>query len=371
MKVLHLISSLGYGGAERLVATLIPCLKEQGVEGVVVSMGSEMPLRGELDAANIPVYCLSHEGTIYSIMGLARSLGKLRDILKKENPDIVHSHLYLPDILSRVGTPLCFRLVSTLHNMDTWWNETGRVRSVGKTWLDRLSGHLRQVRYISVSEGIREKAGVALAIKDNENRVIHNGINLSKFEVKKPSNSENKILIQVGRFYPQKGHFTSLKALAIISEHFPHVRLVLIGDGPLRDALIIEAKRLGVFEMITFMGLRDDIPEQLRQADIYWMPSEWEGLPIACVEAMACGLPVVVSSVGGLPELVIDRQTGYLVEKGAHESLAQRTIELLANDSLATEFGMNGRKRVENMFSINATAHEYVRAYEDILRGVW
>ena len=101
------------------------------------------------------------------------------------------------------------------------------------------------------------------------------------------------------------------------------------------------------------------------------MPSEREGLPIACLEAMASGLPVIGTAVGGLLEVVVDGETGFLTEKGSAKALAERTIQLLRDSDLAAKFAANGRKRVEKLFSVEATADLYVDAYKDVLNGQW
>lgn len=372
MKVLHFISSLGYGGAERLLADLLPILKKMGVQVSVVSMTDQVPLAVGMKKSGISVYSIDHHGTIYRIDQLWKARRKIRMILHKENPDIVHSHLYIPDILSRLTAPLKCKLITTLHQTDPWWNEKKRLRSVVKTWLDIITGKLRKIRYITISKDVGSFACQNLNIPKERVRIISNGINLLKFQFIVRDRKSNQFkIIQVGRFYEVKGHKTSIKAFKILKHYYPDAKLIFVGVGPLLRIIEHEVKDLQLEEAVEFKGVRDDVQELLQQADVFWMPSEWEGLPIACLEAMACGLPVIASSVGGLQELVLDGKTGYLIERGSFEQLTEKTIEILSNSSLAMQMGLAGRQRVEQFYSIEETAKNYVKAYKDLLEGIW
>ena len=372
MKTLHFISSLKHGGAEKLVVDLLPLFQAQGVEVCLISMTDELNMAPLLEKQGISVCTLKHQGNIYKIHRSWQSIKKLKALLKKENPDILHSHLYLPDLLACFATPSRCRLVTTLHSTDPWWNEKRRLRSFLKTGLNRFLGQARKVRFIAVSDEVNRAARKALQIPEKRIRTICNGINLQNFQLKNKFAAGNSLMIiQVGRFYAEKGHLISLKALQIIKRFHPEARLVLVGDGPLRSFIKDEVKRLGLTESVDFLGVRDDVPLLLRQADVYWMPSEFEGLGIAALEAMACGLPVVATAVGGLREVVSDGETGHLIPKGSFEQLAEKTLQILADSSLAEQMGLAGRQRVEQFFSIEKTANGYIDAYNDLIRGKW
>jgi glycosyltransferase involved in cell wall biosynthesis len=371
VKIVHVIASLGHGGAEVLLTALLPHLKERGVEVVAVSANGEMPLRGRLEAAGVEVYSLRHEGAVYSLRGMLRSYRMLTDVLNHERPDLVHSHLYLPDVLSRFAAPRSCALVTTLHSKDKWWTERTRVRSIGKTWLDGVTGRLRDVHYVSVSEDVRKEACLALGVPPKTNRVIYNGIDTGAFPLVQRFRGKQITIMQIGRFLPEKGHATALSALALLRRSFPDVRLVLVGDGPLRAALESQVRELRLADAVLFAGIREDISSQLGAADIFWMPSEWEGLGMACLEAMASGLPVIATAVGGLQEAVSDGETGFLVPRGDFRELAARTALLVHDGELSRRLGMNGRRKVEKLFSIETTAARYLESYQDILSGRW
>lgn len=371
MKVFHLIASLGRGGAEMLLVGLLSHLQRHGVSVALISISDEVPLRGRLDSEGIPVHTLGHAGSMYALQKMVRLHHALRRMLFSQQPDIVHSHLYLPDILSRFAAPRSCKLITTLHGEDRWWKERTRMRSIGKTWLDEFTGRCRGVHYISVSEDVREQAGRALKIPPWKHRVIYNGVDVARFSFVTRMKSERPTVIQIGRFYPEKGHAVSLRALALLVKSHPGVRLVLIGDGPIRAELERQVGQLGLVERVVFAGVQDDIRPHLEEADVLWMPSEREGLGIACLEAMASGLPVVATSVGGLREAVSDGETGFLVPQGNAEAVASCTASLLDDVALSRSFGTNGRRRVEKLFSLDATAARYHESYEDLVAARW
>ena len=371
MKVFHLIASLGHGGAEVVLVALLTHLKRRGVSVAAVSVSDEAPLRARLEAEGVPVYTLGHNGPIYALPDLALVYARLRRMLISEKPDVVHSHLYLPDILSRVAAPHFCKLITTLHGEDKWWNERTRVRSVGKTWLDGITGWSRRVHYVSVSEDVRGKASQALKIPMRRHRVIYNGVDVARFPFFPRVKHERPTVVQIGRFYPEKGHLVAVKALALLRKSCPDVRLVLIGDGPMRSAIASHVGQQGLADAVVFAGVREDISAQLGAADVLWMPSEREGLGMACLEAMASGLPVVTTAVGGLQEAVSDGETGFLVPPGDAEALAARTALLLNDSALSHRFGRNGRRRVEKLFAIDSAVAQYHESYEDMLAGRW
>lgn len=371
VKVLQLISSLGYGGAERLLVDLAPQLRLRGVDICIISVNASAPLAKELEDHGISPRSLSHTGTVYSLQGWARSWWRLRRLLGVINPNIVHSHLYFPDLLSRITAPGSCRLVTTLHSRDPWWYQPGRIRSVGKTWLDCVSGRIRDVRYISVSGDVGNAAERFLGVRREHNRVIENGINIERIVPKSRYARTPRHIVQVGRFYREKNHLMALRAFERIMERNGQARLTFIGDGPLRENIEQEAARRGLGHAVCFLGARDDVPEQLRKADVFWLTSFYEGFPIACIEAMACGLPVVTTSVGGLAELVHGQESGFLVDSDDHEQLAKTTLSLFSDPETAERVGRSARRRVLDLYSIERMADRYVETYRQILSGEW
>lgn len=371
MKVLHVISSLGRGGAERLVADLVPELAARHIETEVISLTDTLTFAGALRERGIKVRTLGFKGTLYSISELIRAGNELRRILRAESFDIVNSHLHTADLICRIFTPRGIKLISTAHSTDRWWYEVSRLRSILLTRLDSELGRVRGGRRIAVSDRVASEAERVLRVPSRSIRVIHNGIPVERFSLSRLDRPGPRRIVQVGRFVPEKGHATALEALALVLRDHPAVELAFVGEGKEEPRLRQLAAALGIGDSVLFMGARDDVPMQLSEADMFWMPSAWEGLPMACLEAMAAGLPVIASRVGGIPEIVEDGVSGYLVEPGSALQLANATNVLLQNARLAQQFGKDGRERVLNEFSITVTADNYAKAYSDFMSGVW
>ena len=370
--ILHVITSLGGGGAEKLVSDLLPNLKEKGCRVRLVSLCDNLAFAPKLKANDIEVDCLYFNGSIYEVGKIIKACRRLREIVKAEKPDIVHSHIYMADLFACAAAPGGTKLISTLHGADMWWNEKTRVRSVLKTGLESFSGRLRGRRYIAVSEALKYMALKSLRMPAEQIRTIPNGIDVDGFKFTPTKKSlDRPVIIQVGRFYEEKGHVFSLKAFSILKERFAGARLVFAGDGPLRGEIEQMADDMGLGGSVQFLGARGDIPQLLSTADISWMPSLYEGLGIAALEAMACGVPVVAHAVGGLAELITDGENGVLVQSGDAGALAESTLKLLDNPELREKISANARRTVESNYSIAKTADGYINAYEDLLGGRW
>lgn len=350
---------------------LIPELRARGGDATVISLSGGAGLGSRLHESGTPLISLGFEGNVYELNEIRRVTCQMRTLLKKGKPEILHSHLYMADLVARLSTSKNIGLISTLHGVDGWWFEKNRLRSIVKTKLDMVLGLMRESQYIAVSEDVKTNACEHLNLKESKVKVIHNGIKVDRFTPKERLRNKAPIIIQVGRIDERKGHLTSLKAMIQILQHIREARLLFVGDGPWRKSIESEIENLRLSKSVQLMGIRDDVPDLLASADIFWMPSESEGLPISCIEAMASGLPIVATNVGGIPEIVVEGETGYLIEKGSHEQLSARTLDLLDNWPLAQEFGQRGRKRVEMHFTIQKTASAYMKAYEDIVEKRW
>jgi len=364
MKVIHIIPELNYGGAEKFVTELLPFLKFKGIDVSIISLKDEIPLATSLK--NIPVYTCGHQGGMRRLDQLWKTVKEIRKILKNEKPDIIHSHLYAGDIFAKLTSSLECKLIATIHGADPRWNNKNEMNLSIKVWL--LLEKLRKPYYIAVSNYVKSKLHKVLSIPESKIFQVYNGIDLTKFKFK---DIEEKTfvptIIQVGRLAEEKGHIISIKAFKIVKQHFPKARLLFVGDGYYRTTIANEVKKFKLDDSIYFLGERDDVYNILEDAHVLWMPSFREGLPLSVLEAMACGLPVIASNTGGLPEVVSDEKTGYLINVGAFEQLADKTIKILLDKNLAKSMGIEGRKKVEELFSIEKTADNYLDIYKKIL----
>jgi glycosyltransferase involved in cell wall biosynthesis len=179
--------------------------------------------------------------------------------------------------------------------------------------------------------------------------------------------SEDELVVGVvGNLYPVKGHSYLLDAVPQILKAYPKTTFLLIGRGELEVPLKTKVKTLGIEEKVRFLGLRHDVPKLLAVMDVFAMPSLSEGLSIALLEAMTAGKPVVVTRVGGNPELVVEGQTGYLVPAGDAQSLAEAILALLGDSNRAKMFGMRAKHIVEERFTLAHMAEQYLKLYQAI-----
>lgn len=370
MKVLQLITSLGFGGAERLLTELAPRMAALGANVRVLCISSEMPLAEPLQRRSISVRSLNCDATIYQAGSVLRATREVAREIASFRPDVVHSHLYLADLLARLAAPRSARLITTLHNIDQWWAQRGRVRSTMKTWADAWSAAVRGTRAIAVSDPVATAAREALGLPGPRCRVIQNGIDIEHFAYRERALEPEPVIIQVGRFYPQKGHDVSLRAFAGLLQTRPRCRFRLVGEGPLEGELRAQAQQLGIGDRVEFLGPRTDVAELLARAHIYWMPSRWEGLPLACLEAMATGLPVIATHVGAIPR-VVTSDVGHLIAPDQPEQLTQATDAILSDYDTALAMGRRASRRVGENHSVENTARGYLSAYSDLLSGAW
>lgn len=181
--------------------------------------------------------------------------------------------------------------------------------------------------------------------------------------------TESKIILTVGRFSPEKGMDVLLEAFALLVSQVENVCLVLVGDGQERPAMEQQIDRLGLNDMVHFAGYTDTPGDYVAEADVLVLPSRSEGIPNAVLEAMAMGKPVVATAVGGVPEIIIDGISGRLVAPEQPDLLAQALTEVLNDPDLYQRFVIEGKRRVQEAFSIQARVAKLQTLYSDVLSG--
>jgi N-acetyl-alpha-D-glucosaminyl L-malate synthase BshA len=225
----------------------------------------------------------------------------------------------------------------------------------------------------AVSEFLKQKTLANYHI-DKEIEVIYNFIDTERFSPiecedcrqRLAPNGEN-ILMHTSNFRPVKRVPDTIQVLKIVKEQGIAAKLVLIGDGPDRYECERLARELGLQKDVIFLGKQDCLTELLSAADIFLMPSQSESFGLAALEAMACGIPIVSSSAGGLPELNIHNQTGFIAELGDTEKIAKYTAELLTNEKKYAVFSGNCRRRALEQFDTQLVIPKYLAYYERIL----
>lgn len=364
MNVLQLISSsLGYYGAERVVVTLSAALQDMGVNTVVGAFQNSAKTSHleVLDQAKL--YGLKTERILCHGRFDRNALRAIRGIVEQHNIDVIHCHGIKPNlygILASRGNKVA--LVSTCHS---WIFESKKdwVVSAVERCLLRSSD-----RVVAVSDHLippLRRFGVRAD-------VIANGIDLQPFYNQssdfreKMKWSGRPVIGAIGRLCPGKGLQYLLRAAPEVLRENPRALFVLVGDGPELQTLEAEAKSLGIQDSVCFLGVRQDIPELLSSMDVLAMPSLYEALPMALLEAMAAGKAVVASSVGTIPRVIQERVNGLLLSPGDVKGLATALCDLLKNPEFRMLLGQNARQTVESRFSSASMAKRYAEVYAGV-----
>jgi glycosyltransferase involved in cell wall biosynthesis len=203
--------------------------------------------------------------------------------------------------------------------------------------------------------------------------VIRNGLDLDRFAPFSQGGKvagqrqDDRLVITVGRLVPQKDLDLFLEAASLVANKKAGIRFLIVGNGPCRGPLERHASRIGLDGKVSFLGEREDVPELLQAADVFWLTSAWEGLPNVLLEAMACGKPIVARDDGACREAVDHGVNGYLVPTRDSEQFAKYTLALLADPARAREIGEAGRRLVEKRFSVSGMVLATEQLYSSLL----
>jgi len=285
-------------------------------------------------------------------------------ILRRLRPDILHFNTPKPitvgSIAGRwIGTPVIVSSRRVNFPLKT------RVSVFKYNWL------LDQV--FTVSESIRNTL-IQAGVKPQLVETIYEGVDLDWFdslqEVDLPNTDQAQIVGTVAHLSPEKGHEVLLDAVRILTDRGIRLQLLIVGDGQLRAQLEAKAAELGIESSVSFLGFRADSEALMKEFDVFCLPSLSEGLSSAILAAMANSLPVVSTSVGGIPELVVDGETGFLVPPGNPSALAEALEKVLTDARLRTSLGRMGRQRIETFFILDRKLTRTEEAYQRLLSEV-
>ncbi len=298
------------------------------------------------------------------VAGLPFALARLTALLSDWRPDVVHTHMPYATIAGHVAAAVArvpVRIVSR-HHSDAQLAPSLRM-------IERRITN-RATHVVAVSHSIAGEL-VAAGLDPARISVVHNGISIDSIdaapdvtEVPWPAAWKDTFIIgTVANLYRYKGHDRLIRAFATVAEIREDARLVIIGDGPEREALRRLVCALALEERVFFTGRRPDVPSLLRLIDLYVHPALTEPFGIAIIEAMAARLPVVCTAVGGVPEIILDRVTGRLVPADDVAALASAIVEVMEDSRAAAEMGLRGRERVERDFAIAGTTRAIEKVY--------
>ncbi len=303
-----------------------------------------------------------------------RGLTTLWDILRlirERQVGILHTHEFFMNILGLVASRLTgVPLVATVHGKNYYADRFRRRLAY------RLVGRLAD-QMIAVSEDVRRFLAGRLGIAPDRIRVVPNGVPLEEEPPQERVSAlrdslrlgrDSRVVGTVGSLYPVKGHRYLIDAAPRVVLRFPHAVFLIVGRGGLQEELEAQAHRVGVAPRLRFLGHRDDVRHLLAICDVFVLPSLSEGMPLALLEAMAAGVPVVATRVGGVSEVMEDGKTGLLVPPGDSHALAESIVTLLDNRTLAREIGESARNVVASRFSLTGALEAYQEIYTELIR---
>jgi len=360
-KLLVAITLAEVGGAQTCVAQLLPALVERF--DVVVAAHGDGPLRAaalEAGARWVSLRNVRRAVGPRDVLGLV----ELIRLIRRERPAIVHAHSSKAGILARVAAAAC-RIPCRVFTAHGWaFKADAGWKAKVFLWADRLVAPLTST-VVCVSETERRVGIVARTCRADRTVVIPNAVDARLHEPGRRAERLRPLLVSVGRLKSPKDFHTLLNALGRL--HGVEYDALIVGDGPDRPELATLLEQLGLGDRVRLCGERDDIPELLASADCFVLASRSEGLPMSILEAMAAGLPVVASDVGGVAELVDDGVTGLLVAPRDADRLAEALRRVLADVDLRRRLGAAGRRRVEERFGLERFRAAHVALYDELL----
>lgn len=367
------ITALVVGGAERTLVELVNGLEQEAYEVTVWTIFDYNPLAVDLPD-HVEVRTLGVTGIISTgyverpaqVTEYVRAPLRFLGAARREQPDIIQSFVFFDNIIARLATLVCSATVIT--GVRSVPNDQHRLRAL----LDQLTLPLSDVVVSNSTAGA--EFAVDRGAAEEDVIVIRNGRPIERFQQPSTSgirsalsvSSEAPIVGTVGRLIERKGCHDLAAAWPSIQDRFPRAHLLFVGDGPERAALEDQAERDGCRDSIHFLGTREDVPELLSCMDVFAFPSHYEGLPGALIEAMAAGLPIVTTPVGGNVDLVDNFRTGLFVSERAPRDLAWAVIRLLEYRQLADSLGDAAARRAEQEFTTTRMVEQFHQLYQRV-----
>lgn len=371
VNILHLRDTYEIGGPGKTILETYRAIDRERFRlhlGVFLVRGEsgDSPFTAEARRIDMPVHFVRGRHSYDP-----RMIGRVIDLVKELQIDIVHAHEVKSDVITYLAARLhAVPIVTTLHG---WIGNSLKQRLLLKLDKRIVRGF---DRVIAVSRRIEEEL-IASGVPGAKLRLLHNAIVLERYRrtgrggtlveligrpVSKP------VLASLGRLSPEKGHADLVKAIDIVRRRGQNVSLVLIGDGPERSKLVQEVTALGLQESVHLPGYIQEPQRLLEEIDLMVLPSHTEGLPNAALEALLMEVPVLATRVGGTPEVITDGDTGRLVPAHSPEALAEGILEFLAAPATWKQMASRGKVMVEMNFDFRARTRRLEAIYTEMMK---
>ncbi|NCS36437.1 MAG: glycosyltransferase family 4 protein [Microcystis aeruginosa G11-01] len=372
MQVLHLIDDASLGGGQMHVLLLSKYLHREKIE-VAIATEATGWLVEQAQILEIQTYPIAISNKIRW-----QSFGNIYKLLKSQKFDIIHTHGGTAGFWGRLvaaslqNKPKIIHTYHGLHYLNTTQTKSPQqtIKTAIFQKIDQLLLRITD-QIICVCHSDYQKAIAAKVASPQKTSIVYNGIEIDRYST--PLNKETArkvfnmpptdfIFGNVGRLHEQKGHKYLLQSFAKVANRS---KLLIIGDGDLKDELIKLADDLQINDRVSFLGARSDVYEFLSAIDVFVMPSLWEGQPIALLEALAIGKPCLASFIDGIPEIITDGINGYLVKPKNVEGLTKAMEVMINNPDILQEFSNCGTSRITDKF----LAEHMAKAIESIYLG--
>ena len=371
--IMHIIYRLAMGGLENGLVNLINHMPSGRYRHAIVCLTDFTEFRERLHSESVSVVALHKKPGVDW-----KAYGRLWKIIKELQPTIVHTRnlptIELNVVAALAGVPC---RIHGEHGRDIH-DQYGASKKflIFRKILRRAIHH-----YVAVSQDLEGWLQQTVEIPREKISQIYNGVDHTMFHVTGSGREEifpkdfadpsHVVIGTVGRLQAVKGHRTLIQGITHLVADQPSlatkVRLVIVGDGPLRKSLEALVCDAGLQDVVWMPGLREDIPQILQSFDVFVLPSEAEGISNTILEAMATGLPVLATRVGGNAELVVEGETGTLVPAKDPHALKNALVEFIEHPDMRTRYGSKGRSRVEQSFSLQAMVKNYLRVYDELM----
>lgn len=364
IRIAFLVHTYGFGGLENMVTNLVNHLDPEHFEPSIISFAPLKPLNNRVDLNHVRVLSLNKKGGNNPLL-----IYKISKLLKNIGAHIVQTHNWGTALEGILAAKLA-RVPAIIHA------ERGTIEGKKRNIILQrfLWGLANQV--LSVSEAHRKKVTRIVGFPHSQIKAIVNGVDTERFSPKPDIKNEvreklglkkDSICIgTVGSLRPVKNQMLLINACKTILPRFEQVEILIVGEGSLRSQLMQKVHTLGFSKKIHFLGTQNNIPEILNGLDIFVLPSLNEGMPNAVLEAMACGIPVIASAVGGVPEVINDNENGITIPPENEDQLTTKLITLIENQEKRRVFGTQARKTVQERFSLVQMVSKYETLYQSL-----
>lgn len=352
MKIVQVMPDFGLAGAETMVENLSCGLAAEGCDVLVISF---------FDLHTAITERIENRGIKIKYLGKKRGfdpsiISKMRKIIKAYQPDVIHTHRYVLPYAFLASMGFKAKRVHTVHNV-----AQKEQTKVGKN-INRVLFRYFNVVPVALSKEIQRTIQEVYGLPDNRIPVVFNGIDLSRCIVKESyARKDTFTVLHIGRFMDVKNHELLLRRFARFKGQHSDARLQLLGDGELKENMMQLAGQLNITDAVEFAGLQSNVYPWLHNADVFILPSKFEGMPMTLIEAMGTGLPIIASNVGGIPDMLSSQKEALLIEPKEEKII--EALEMVYSDAKKREYwGRNALQR-SSLFSSQAMARKYLQLY--------